>query len=147
MSGWVRYLTLTAKAKTGIGPGILIGGILAAALAVAALVVLCVALFLFLENHFSPVQSALIMSGAFALLAIVAAVATIIARRNAMEHAQQALDARAKTAMFDSSMLTLGMQIGRTIGWKRLVPVAAVAILAVTLAKEWVGRGKTEDEE
>ena len=87
------------------------------------------------------------MSGAFALLAIVAAVATIIARRNAMEHAQQALDARAKTAMFDSSMLTLGMQIGRTIGWKRLVPVAAVAILAVTLAKEWVGRGKTEDEE
>jgi hypothetical protein len=103
-------------------------------------------LFLFLENHFSPVQSALIR----AVLCPArdrCRVATIIARRNAMEHAQQALDARAKTAMFDSSMLTLGMQIGRTIGWKRLVPVAAVAILAVAVAKEWAGRGKTEDEE
>jgi len=147
MSGWARYLVLTAKAKTGFGPGIVIGGILAAALSVGALVFFTVALFFLLENSFGPVQSALLMSGGFLVLAIVAGVATVIARRRAMNRAQAALAARAKTAMFDSSMLTLGLEIGRTIGWRRFVPIAAVALIAAALAKEWAGRGKTEDDE
>ena len=147
MSGWARYLALTAKAKTGVSPGILIGVILAAALLVGALVFFIVALFFLLEDYFGPLQSALLMSGAFLVLAIIAAVATITARRRAMVRAQQALAARAKTAMLDSSVLTLGLEIGRTIGWRRLVPIAAVAILAAAFAKDWAGRGKTEETE
>jgi type VI protein secretion system component VasK len=146
MSGWVRYLALTAKSKTGFGPGILIGIILAAALSVAALVFFCVAMFVLLEDHFGPLQGALIMSGVFFLLAVIAAITTIIARRRAMEHARQALAARGTSALFDTSMLPLGLQIGRMIGWRRLLPIAAVALIAAMLAKEWAGRGKTEDD-
>jgi len=147
MSGWVRYLALTAKSKTGFGPGILIGIILAAALAVAALVFFSVAMFILLEDHFGPLQGALIMSGAFFVLAISAAALTISARRRAMERARQALAARGASALFDTSMLPLGLEIGRMIGWRRLLPVAAVALIAAALAKEWAGRAKTEDEE
>ena len=147
MSGWVRYLALTAKSKTGFGRGILVGIVIAAVLSVATLVFFSVAMFFLLADYVGPLRSALIMSGVFFMLAIIAAWVTISARRRAMERARQALAARGTSALFDSSMLTLGLEVGRTIGWKRLVPVAAVAILAVTLAKEWTGRGKTEDEE
>jgi ascorbate-specific PTS system EIIC-type component UlaA len=147
MSGWVRYLALTAKSKIGFGRGILVGIVIAAVLSVATLVFFSVAMFFLLADYVGPLRSALIMSGVFFVLAIIAAWVTISARRRAMERARQALTARGTSALFDSSMLTLGLEVGRTIGWKRLVPVAAVAILAVTLAKEWAGRGKTEDEE
>jgi membrane protein implicated in regulation of membrane protease activity len=147
MSGLVRYLTLTAKAKTGFGPGILAGAIIAAALAIVAIVFFIVAMFFLLEAYVGPLQSALFMGGGFLLLAIIAAVVTISARRRAMERAEQALAARAKTTLFDSSVLTLGIQIGRIIGWRRLVPVAAVAVLAAAVAREWSRRNKTEDDD
>jgi hypothetical protein len=147
MSGLARYLVLTAKAKTGFSPGILIGVIVAAAFAVAALVFFCVAMFVLLEDYFGPLEAALLMSGAFLVFAIIAGVATVSARRRAMERAQQALAARGTSALFDSSVLTLGLQIGRTIGWRRLLPIAAVGVIAAVLAREWAARGKTEDEE
>jgi type VI protein secretion system component VasK len=146
MSGWVRYLALTAKAKTGFGPGILIGIILAVVLSVATLIFFSVAMFFLLGAYFRPLHSALIMSGVFFVLAIIAAVVTISARRRAMERARLALAERAKSTMFDASMLPLGLEIGRMIGWRRLLPVAAVALIAAVLAKEWGRGGKTDDE-
>ena len=147
MSGWVRYLALTAKAKTGFGAGILIGIIIAAAFSVATLVFSSVAMFFLLEDYFGQLQSALLMSGVFFVLSIIAVGVTISARRRAMERARQALAARGTSTLFDTSMLPLGLEIGRMIGWRRLLPIAAVALIAAALAKEWAGRGKTEGEE
>jgi len=33
------------------------------------------------------------------------------------------------------------LQIGQAIGWRRLVSLAAVGVLAAGLAKEWMARG------
>jgi hypothetical protein len=48
--------------------------------------------------------------------------------------------------LFDSSALSLGLQIGRTIGWQRLVPIAAVAVVAAGIAREWSRHKAREDQ-
>jgi hypothetical protein len=57
-----------------------------------------------------------------------------------------ALAARSQTPWLDPKYLGVGMQIGRAIGWRRLVPLAAVGILAAGIAKEWIGRNRPADE-
>ena len=45
--------------------------------------------------------------------------------------------------------LTLGLKVGQILGWRRLAPIAAVALIAASLAREWGRRGKpaeTEDD-
>ena len=45
-------------------------------------------------------------------------------------------------------MLGVGFQIGRTIGWGRLLSLGAVAVLAAGLGREWFGgRGKPDEGE
>ena len=141
MSGWARYLALTAKAKTGVSPGIHIGAALAAAFLVATLVFVSLALFVLLAEYVGPLRSALIMSGGFLVLAIIAAVATVSARRRAMARAQQALAAQAASL----ETLTLGLKVGQILGWRRLAPIAAVALIAASLAREWGRRGKPDE--
>jgi hypothetical protein len=39
-------------------------------------------------------------------------------------------------------MLGIGLQIGRAVGWRRLVPLIGVAIIAGGLAREWLAHDK-----
>ena len=45
--------------------------------------------------------------------------------------------------------MAIGYQIGQTIGWRKLVSLAAVGLLAAGLAREWLGRDKSpaDDED
>jgi hypothetical protein len=38
------------------------------------------------------------------------------------------------------------VQIGRAIGWRRLVPLAAVGVLAAGIAKEWLAHSRPTRE-
>jgi hypothetical protein len=64
-----------------------------------------------------------------------------------MERAQQALAARSTNAMFDTSVLTLGLQVGRTVGWRRLIPIAAITVVAAGVAREWAKRSAPKDDD
>jgi ABC-type tungstate transport system substrate-binding protein len=145
MSGWVRYLVLTAKAKTGFSPQILILMVVGAAMGVAAFVLLNVTIFFLLSERFGPLWTSAGMTLGYLLLCVICIVAAIKSRRNAMENAQQALAARTTHAMFDTSALSLGLEIGRTIGWRRLVPIAAITLIAAGVAKEWGRRKAPKD--
>jgi divalent metal cation (Fe/Co/Zn/Cd) transporter len=147
MSGLVRYLVLTAKAKTGVSPGIIILLVVGAAMGLAASVLLIVTIFIFLSERFGPLWTSVGMTLTFLLLCIICLVAALKARRNAMERAQQALAARSTHAMFDTSVLALGLEVGRTIGWRRLVPIAAVTVIAAGVAREWAKRSAPKDHE
>jgi hypothetical protein len=146
MGNWGHYLVLQAKSKTGLSPAILILGVLAGVTMVAALVLFCVAAFFLLVPWLGPLWTAVAMVGFFLLLSIIFAVAAIQSRKRAMERAQAALAARSTHALFDSSTLALGLQLGRTIGWKRLIPLAAVALIAMGVAKEWAARKAPDDD-
>jgi hypothetical protein len=147
MSGVVRYLVLTAKAKTGVSSGILILLVVGGAMGLATIVLLIVTIFVLLSERFGPLWTSAGMTLTFLLLCIICIVAALKARRNAMERAQQALAARSTQAMFDSSVLALGLEVGRTIGWRRLVPIAAITVIAAGVAREWAKRSAPKDDD
>jgi hypothetical protein len=147
MSGWVRYLGLTAKAKTGYSPALLILLGLAAALGLATAVLLIGTIFIFCSEQFGPLRTGIGMMMTFLVLCLGCVFAAMRARRNTMEDAQAAIAARSTRAMFDTSVLSLGLEVGRAIGWRRLVPIVAVTLIAAGVAKEWSPRSAPKDDD
>jgi hypothetical protein len=142
MSGWLRHLELTFKSKTGFGTGVLAWGLIALLGAAATVVFLIVAGFVALAERYSPLVAALALGGLFLVVTIVAVVGCLSSRRQTAAAAQLALAARSQAPWLDPRYLGVGIQIGRAIGWRRLVPLAAVGVLAAGLAKEWIGRSR-----
>jgi hypothetical protein len=56
-----------------------------------------------------------------------------------MEQARRELAARSHAGWLDPKFLTVGIEIGRTLGWRRITTLAAVGVLAAGLGKEWMG--------
>jgi hypothetical protein len=139
MSGISNYFVLTAKAKTGLGPEVIAWSLVALVGAVAALIFLILAGYIVLANAYSPLTAALVLAAAFLLVAILAAVLCLAAQRRIAERSRVALAARTSAFWFDPKLLSVGVDAVRAIGLKRLVPLAAIGILAGGLAREWIG--------
>jgi type VI protein secretion system component VasK len=139
MGDWLGYLELTAKAKTGVSGNVLIGAVVGAVAALATLIWLSITLFLWVSIRFDDtILAGLVLSAVFFVVALIAMAAVALARRRARQRAEAALAARrAAAALFDPSMLTVGLEIGRTIGWRRIAALAGVALLTSGLIKEW----------
>jgi hypothetical protein len=43
----------------------------------------------------------------------------------------------------DPKFMAVGLDIARAVGWRRIVPLAAIGVLAATLAREWAGRERS----
>jgi Na+-translocating ferredoxin:NAD+ oxidoreductase RnfE subunit len=143
MSGWLRYLTLKAQVSTGLNSQIVIWAIIAVIAAVVTFVFLLVAAFLWLADLYDGVIGAV-----FAVVAAIAAVACVMIRRHNMESARLELAARSSAApLLDPKLLGMGYQIGQTIGWRKLISLAAVGLLAAGLAREWVGRERSQADD
>jgi hypothetical protein len=149
MNSVLRYLELKAKSKTGLSPGVFIFGSVAAFAVFVTAVFLLFAAFIWLAGRYDPLTAALMLAAGFFILTVVAAVSCAVAQRRTAEQARVALAARSSsaTAWADPRYLTMGLQIGRSLGWKRILPLAAVGILAAGLAKEWIGRSSASSEE
>jgi hypothetical protein len=139
MGDWLRHITLNAQAKTGFGPQLVVWFLIALVSLVVGLVFLCVAAFVWLANRYDGVTAGLILAGLFLAIAILAVIAGVIARRRNIERAQLALAARSRAAWLDPKFLTIGIEIGRTVGWRRLITLAAAGLVAAGIAKEWSG--------
>ena len=149
MSGWLRYFTLKAQASTGLSSGIAVWAIVAVVAALVAVIFLLVAAFVWLSDLYDGLVAGLVLGGLFALIALIALLTCVLIRRRNMERARLALAARTTTNWLDPQLLAVGMQMGRASGWGRLVSLAAVALLAAGLAKEWSGGSvaAAEDDE
>jgi hypothetical protein len=145
MSGWLRYFTLNAVARTGFSSDIVIWAIVATAAATVAAIFLLIAAFIWLANRYGGVTAGLLLGGGFVLLAVIAAAACLINRRRNMERARLELAAR-RTAdagnWLDPKLMAVGLQIGQAIGWRKLISLGAVGLLAAVLAREWVSRNE-----
>jgi hypothetical protein len=148
MGDWLGYLGLRARAKTGVSGNVLISGVVVAWAATATLLWLSIALFLVLSERNGAITAAIVLSIIYVMITTVALIATIMARHFARQRAQAALETR-NAAMLNPTLLTVGLQVGRTIGWRRLVALAAVAVLAASVAKEWTDPddARSEDDE
>lgn len=146
MRGWLRYFALNAQVRTGLSAAVLTWAIIAAAAAAGAVVFLFLALFVWLAQLYGALIAAVALGCGFALIALIALTVGLIVRRRNMERAQVELAARSSN-WFDPRLLTVGVQIAQQIGWRRLVSLVGVALLAGGLAKEWSARSAANEDE
>ena len=146
MRGWLRYFALNAQVRTGLSAAVLIWAIIAAAAAVGGLIFLLIALFVWLARLYGALIAAVGMGCAFVLIALIALAVGLIVRRRNMERARVELAARSSN-WFDPRLLTVGVQIAQQIGWRRLVSLVGVALLAGGLAREWSARSARDEDE
>lgn len=148
MRGWLRYFALNAQVRTGVSAWVMVLAIIAAAGAAVAVVFLLVAAFVWLADLYDALTAGVVLGCAFALIALIALLACLMTRRRNMERARLELAARSSTSWLDPKLVAVGVQIGQAIGWRRLVSLAALAVLAGAAAKEWSARAKpAEDDE
>ena len=138
-SGLVRHVQLTVKSKTGISSAVIIFAVIAALAALTALVFLIFAAFIWLAERYSPLTAALILVAFFLLLAVACGIACMMSHQRAIAQAKLALQARSNQVWLDPKFLAVGLQIGKSVGMRRIVPLFAAGLLAATLAKEWFG--------
>jgi hypothetical protein len=114
---------------------------LAAGAAFALFITTCflgAAAFISVLQVYGPVQACLAGAGVFFLLTLVAAATYWGYKRQTQKRARIAAEQAAKSAtqsmLSDPMLLATGLQIARAIGIKRLVPILAVAGLALGIA-------------
>ncbi len=146
MSGWRRYLELKVQAKTGLSSGIFVWAGLAVVCAIVAFVFILVTAFVWLSARYQPLIAALVLAGFFLLGAIAALVCCLVLRRRTIEHAELALAARRNTPLLDPRLLAGAIQVSRAFGWRKVIPVIAVGVLAAGIGMQWFGRDKVDAE-
>src|SRR5437879_5852851 len=135
MSAIKEYLELKIQSKTGINSAV-IGGALVTVLACSiAIVFALVFLFVWLADRYSPMAAALVLTGAAICLAIVSAVLTFGAHKRVVTEAEQGLLKNGVTSMVQPAYVKTAVQVANAVGWKRLIPIVGVGIIAAGVAK------------
>jgi hypothetical protein len=143
MGGWRRYLELKAQAKTGLS-SVFIWALLATTFAILTAAFILLVAFIWLAERYAPVSAAAALAGFFLLVTIIALVCCLWSRRRTIERAELALAARGNATWLDPKVLGGAIQVGRAVGWRRLLPLLAVGVLAAGVGMEWLGRDRPE---
>jgi hypothetical protein len=114
-------------------------GVIAAASLVTATVTLsflCAAAFVIALQRFGLVDACLAGAGVFlvATMALLGTQAIYVARRRRDAQARAALEPSVLSPLADPRVILVGLQIVRAIGFKRLLPIFAIAGAAFALA-------------
>lgn len=149
IKNWMHDITLAVQAKTGATPALLLWAAVVALAAFTAFVFLCVTGYQWFAVQFGNVFAGLIMTGVFVIIALVAAAIGVMARKRAKERAilERAARARSGSWLLDPKILTTAVQVGRSLGWQRLIPVALLGVLAAQWAREYREHGHEDRAE
>ncbi len=147
IKSWTREITLAIQARSGVSPTLFACIGVAAVAAVTAYAFLCVAGYDWFAIQFGSVFAALLMTAIFAIAAIIAAIIGTAARQRARERAilERAARARAGSGLLDPKLLTLAVQVGRSVGWQRVVPVALFGFMAAQWLREYRQRHRSAE--
>jgi hypothetical protein len=137
MSALVHYLKLQVQARLGLDYAVIAWAMVAAVSSVITFVFLILTTWIVLEERYSPLVATLTVGAFFLLLALTAVIACVMGHRRSIRLASQELVARSNAPWVQPNTLLVGMKIGRTIGWRRLVPLIAVGVIAAGVTKEW----------
>jgi hypothetical protein len=136
-------IILSVQAKTGLSVLFLISLSVAGGAAALAFIFMCVTGYAWLSIQLGPVFGGLAMAGVFLLMAVVGAAASALARDRTRQRAvlERAARAQGTRALIDPKVLSVAMQAGRALGWRRLIPLALLGFLAA----QWVQEARRED--
>jgi hypothetical protein len=108
---------------------------------------LCAAAFVVVLDRYGLVQACLAGAGLFFIVTLIAAGSYMVRKRQiearAALKAKAAAQSAAHSLLADPMLLATGLQLVRAIGIKRLVPILAVAGLALGIM---ASRGQASDE-
>lgn len=144
-----REITLAIQAKSGANVATLI---LIAVIALALLMAwafLSVAGYDWFALRYGGINAGLIMAGIYVVIAIVAAIASALIRRRVRERAILARAARAHSPswLLDPRLLGTAVQLGRSLGWQRIVPVALLGFMVAQWAREYRNQGQDRSQD
>jgi hypothetical protein len=144
LKSWMHDIALAAQARSGITAGLFAGIAIVALAALTAFAFLCVAAYDWLALQMGSVLAALVMAGVFVLIALAALAVCALARRRARERAilERAARARTPSWLLDPKILATAVQVGRALGWQRLVPVALLGVMAAQWARDYREHGQ-----
>ena len=146
MSGMLHHFALTAKTRTGFSVATLVWATVAAITTAATIIFFLIAGFAVIAQRYDTVIAGLALGGFFLVIAVVAVVACLTIRRRNIERARLELASRSSANWLDPSLLALGLQIGRAVGWRRIAAIAVVTILAAGLARERTSRDQARSK-
>jgi hypothetical protein len=68
----------------------------------------------------------------------------LLVRQRNIARARQELAASASAGAnwLDPKLIAVGFQVGQAIGWRKLISLAAVALVAAGVAREWYGKSE-----
>jgi len=141
MNALNRYLVNTAQAKTGLSTAVLIGYAAQAGLGVTTAVLLLIAVFFVFSDwlEFGATRTAIGMFLLFAALLIASVVWTNAAKKHTRQDAERALRRTSPLAL-SPPLLSAGLKLGGSVGWRRFVPAALITALATGVVAEWTYR-------
>ena len=132
IEGFIDQALLKARARTGAGEDVLLWLGASGVLAALAIVFLSIALYVWLAGLYGAAVAALDVGALYAVLAAAAVTRCAAVRRRNRLLAQRRLEmaaaAKASTWPIDPAMLAIGLEIGKAIGWRRLLPLAAAGV-------------------
>ncbi len=144
LKNWLRDLRLAIQARSGATTAVLIWLAVVAVAAIFAFVFLCVAAFAWLSLQVGSIFGGLIMAGIFVVIALFGLIISALLRKRARERAilERAARAHSPSWLLDPRLLATAVQIGRQIGWQRVVPVALLGFMAAQWTREHRGQGQ-----
>jgi hypothetical protein len=143
VGGLRKYLQLQAQARSGLSSGLLVWGLVAIVFGTLTAVFILLIAFIWLADRYEPLIAASVLAGFFLLVTIFALFCSLWSRRRTIERAELALAARRQAAWFDPNLVAGAIQASRGGGWRRLLPLLALGILAASLGIE---RSKREGD-
>ena len=94
---------------------------------------LCAAAFMFVLEHYGPVYACLSGAAIFFVVTAIAAGSYMVRKRQIRIRAEKAAKATANSPLLDPTMVAIGIQVARAVGFKRLVPILAIGGVALGL--------------
>jgi hypothetical protein len=146
--GLMHDMVLAVQTRTGITTSFVVWLAVVALAAITAFAFLCVAAYDWLSLHMSSVYAGLVMAAVFVVIATIGIIACLVARRRARERAilERAARAHAPSWLLDPKILATAVQVGRSLGWQRVVPLALVGFMVAQWAREHRARGDDSAE-
>jgi hypothetical protein len=96
-----------------------------------AIFFLCAAAFIYLRGEYGVIEACLAGAGVFFIVAVLSAIAYKVRKNRARARAPERTKTALQKVLADPELITTGIQLVRAIGIKRLIPLVAVAGLAM----------------
>lgn len=109
---------------------------------------LCAAAFVFVLQKYGLLQACLAGAGVFFVATMLAAISYIVRKRQIRKRPVEAAKSTMQAALSDPMVLAAGLQIVRTIGLKRIIPIVAIGGVALGLmaSRRQPAADETEEE-